>query len=76
MLRQAFTFFGGLYLGAGLSLGLIMAQVLPLNTLGVAVYTATWPRHVYCARPEADCFGHASYVPDWLGRRMFNLEKP
>lgn len=64
-----------LYLGAGLSLGLVMAQALPLNSLGVAVYATTWPRHVYCARPGANCFGLANYVPVWLGALMFDLER-
>ena len=64
------------YLGAGLSLGLIMAQVLPLSVIGVGVYTATWPQHVYCARPAANCFGLIEIYPMWLGKLMFDLDRP
>ncbi|GHC12733.1 hypothetical protein GCM10007291_07550 [Gemmobacter nanjingensis] len=72
--KQIITAIVSCYIGAGLSLGLVMQQVLPLNNLGVAVYAVTWPRHVYCARPGADCFGHATYLPDWFGRMLFDLE--
>lgn len=74
MTRKIITHLLALYLGAGLSLGLVMQQVLPLNALGVAVYAATWPRHVYCARPGADCFGTADYVPVWLLALLFDVE--
>ena len=64
-----------LYLGAGLSLGLVMAQVLPLSAFGVAVYATTWPAQIYCARPDAACFGKIhEIVPMWMGKLMFSLE--
>jgi hypothetical protein len=74
MIRAITTHTLALYLGAGLSLGLIMSQVLPLNAFGIGVYAATWPRHVYCARPGADCFGEANYLPIWFASLLFNLE--
>lgn len=71
MVRQIITHGIAVYLGAGLSLGLIMQQAVPLSNFGVGVYAATWPRHVYCARPGADCFGQADYLPIWFGKLMF-----
>lgn len=62
------------YLGAGLSLGLVMAQVLPLTSVGVGVYAASWPYHVYCATEGAHCFAMKDIFPVWLGRLMFDLE--
>lgn len=65
-----------LYSGAGLSMGLVMAQVLPLTPFGVSAYAVTWPYHVYCSRPSANCFGQMhKIVPDWIGHMMFNLER-
>lgn len=64
-----------LYIGAGLSLGLVMAQVLPLTPIGVGVYAATWPHSVYCARPGTNCFAMKDVFPDWLVHMMFDLEK-
>lgn len=75
-MTKIFTHLLAAYLGAGLSLGLIMAQVLPLSAIGVGVYTVTWPQHVYCARPKANCFGLKEIYPDWLGRLMFDLDRP
>jgi hypothetical protein len=68
------TIAASMYIGAGLSLGLVMAQVLPLTVLGVSVYAVTWPYSVYCARPGADCFASADFVPEWLAIRMFDIE--
>lgn len=76
VIKYFLTIVFSVYFGAGLSLGLVMQQVLPLNNFGVVVYALTWPRHVYCARPGSDCFGHAAYLPDWFGRMLFNLEEP
>lgn len=74
-MRHIITAITAGYLGAGLSLGLVMAQVLPLNSFGVSVYAATWPVHVYCAKPGAGCFGKLTdYVPIWFGALMFDLE--
>lgn len=76
MMRYVLTAILAGYLGAGLSLGLVMAQVLPLTAFGVGAYAATWPVHVYCAQPGAGCFGKMQeWVPFWIGRYMFDLRK-
>ena len=73
MLKHIITHLLALYIGAGLSLGLIMNQVLPLSHFGVAVYTATWPRHVYCV--ASDCFGAEDYLPMWFAQWIFDLDE-
>lgn len=61
------------YWGAGLSLGLVMAQVLPITPIGVAFYAATWPRQLHCAQVgKQECFGSPDEVPLWLLKLVFD----
>jgi hypothetical protein len=73
-MRTFITHLAAVYFGAGLSMGLVMNQVVPLSHFGVVYYAMTWPESVYCARPGAECFGQASYLPVWFGELLFEKE--
>lgn len=42
-----------LYLSIGLTMGLILANYLPLSWLGIAYYTLTWPWQLLCTQIES-----------------------
>lgn len=70
MIRFLLTVLISGYLGAGLFGGMLMQRAIPpMNALGVAYITLTWPRQMICATPDSGC---SNTPPEWISVHMFS----